>query len=183
MKGLAGLAKKDLEMSRDLHHKALPLTLLNLAVIAIDAGDFGTAIEQINDALLITLGRESVSAAFLRLRVLPGVAMMTRREKWEQDPSNVLEAAYVNLGYAVARTEGYEPALQVLEEGRELMPSSGHILHALARLHLWSRHHANLATPLYQELADLGIPDQDMLPEVRLFIGGKAGRNKRTPRG
>lgn len=180
MKGQAELAKKDLQMALDLHHKSLPLTLLNLAVMALDAGEFATSIEQINDALLITLGRESLTASYLRLRLLPGLPMMTRREKWEQDPSNVLEAAYVNLAYAIARTEGYEAALGVFEEGRELMPSSARLLHALARLHLWGRH-ANLAGPLYQELEQMGVPDQEIVHEVRLYLrGGRIGRRKRT---
>jgi tetratricopeptide (TPR) repeat protein len=174
------LAKKDLQSAIDLHHGSLPLTLLNLAVIAIDGLDYGTAIEQINDALLITLGRESVRASYLRLRLLPGLPMMTQREKWEQNPANVLEAAYVNLAYAVARTEGYQAALGVLEEGRELMPLSAHLLHALARLHLWGRH-ANLADPLYRQLAEMGVSDQDILHEVKLYLRtGKMGRRKKA---
>jgi tetratricopeptide (TPR) repeat protein len=146
--------------------------------MALDAEEFATAIEHLNDALLITLGRESLAASYLRLRLLPGMPMMTRREKWEQDPSNVLEAAYVNLGYAVARTEGYEAALGVFEEGRELMPSSARLLHPLARLHLWGRH-ANLAGPLYQELEQMGVHDNELLHEVRLYLsGGRIGRRK-----
>lgn len=179
MRDQVASAKRDLEMALDLHHKSLPLTLLNLAVVALDAEDFATATRYINDALLITLGRESVSAAFLRLRLLPGAPMMARREKWEQNPSNVLEAAYVNLGYAAARTGGYESALEVFEEGRELMPSSARLLHALARLHLWGRH-ANVAGPLYAELEGMGGLDRETLHEVRLYLkGGRIGRPKR----
>ncbi len=90
-----------------------------------------------------------------------------------------LDEEPVNLGYAVARTEGYQAALEVLTEGRELIPSSWHLEHALARLHLWG-HHANLADPLYAKLAAVRDLDQDLLREVGLYQkGGRIGRKKK----
>jgi len=63
-------AKRDLERAVDLHHQALALTLLNLSIISIDSQDYAQAIEKIEDALLITHGRESTMASYLRLRLL-----------------------------------------------------------------------------------------------------------------
>jgi len=172
------LAKRDLHTAVDLHHRALPLTLLNLAVVAIDESDFPSAIDYLNDALLITLGRESLSAAFLRLRLLAGHLPMVRRQKWEQHPANVIEAAYVNLGYSTARVAGYEAAQEVLEEGRELMPSSVQIIHALSRLHL-SRRRADRADPLYRELSQLPL-ENELRHEVEMYLN--IGRRRRRNR-
>lgn len=86
-------AKRDLERAISLHHRALPLTLLNLSIIAIDSQDYAQAIEKIEDALLITHGRENMRASYLRLRLLPGHRLFTQREKWEQHPANILKAA------------------------------------------------------------------------------------------
>ena len=83
--------------------------------------------------------------------------MFARREEWEQHPANALEAAYVNLGYAVARERGQEASKCILEEGLELVPSSIYLRHALARLYL-SQHRADLADRLYGELAGLACP-------------------------
>ena len=93
IQGQAENAKHDLERAVAYHHSKLALTLLNLSVIAIDNRDYAQAIEKIEDALLITHGRESINAAFLRLRLLPShLQMLAKREKWEQHPANVLEA-------------------------------------------------------------------------------------------
>jgi len=171
------LAKQDLRTTLDLHHRSLALTLLNLAVIAIDESDFSAAIDYLNDALLITLGRESLAASFLRLRLLPG-SFMVKRERWEQHPANVIEGAYINLGYATAYASGYEAAQAVLEEGRELMPSSARIIHAMARLHLW-KHRADRADPLYRELSELPL-DNELRHEVQTYL--KTGRSRRRSR-
>jgi tetratricopeptide (TPR) repeat protein len=163
------MAERDLQMAADLHHHSLALTLLNLAVLAIDSDNFGLAIDHINDALLITLGRESLSASYLRLRLLPGLPAMVRRERWEQHPANVLEAAYVNLAYAVGRMEGYEGAERVLREALELLPSSVQLRHALGRVYL-ARHRAPLADPIYEQLAASNTEDQELRHEVRLYL-------------
>jgi mannose/cellobiose epimerase-like protein (N-acyl-D-glucosamine 2-epimerase family) len=148
----------------------LPLTLLNLNIIAIDSQDYAQAIEKIEDVLLITHGRESMRASYLRFRLLPGHLPCTKREKWEQHPANVLEAAYVNLAYASAHQSGYDAAREVLDESLELMPSSVHLRHALARLHLWKRR-ADLANPLYQELSEmLIITDVGIVNEVKNYL-------------
>jgi len=173
------LAKRDLQRAIDLHHQSLALTLLNLAIIAIDASDFEAGIEHINDALLLTLGRESLSASYLRLRLLPGNLWMARQERWEQHPANVLEAAYVNLGYAVAQTKGYEAAQEVFQEGRELIPSSARLTHALARLHLWRRR-ADLADPFYKQLGETEISDHELRREVETYRhAGRRGGHKK----
>jgi tetratricopeptide (TPR) repeat protein len=163
-------ARRDLERALNLHHRALPLTLLNLSIIAIDSQDYAQAIETIEDVLLITHGRESMRASYLRLRLLPGHRFFTNREKWEQHPANVLEAAYVNLAYAIAHQSGYDAAREVLEESLELLPSSVHLRHALARLHLWKRR-ADLANPLYQELSEMIIiNDIGIANEVKNYL-------------
>lgn len=172
-------AKRDLERALNLHHGALPLTLLNLSIIAIDSQNYTQAIEQIEDVLLITHGRESMRASFLRLRLLSGHQLFTKREKWEQHPANVLEAAYVNLAYASAHQNGYDAAREVLEESLELLPSSVHLRHALARLHLWKRR-ADLANPLYQELSEvLFINDIGIVSEVKSYLKLYSRKRKR----
>jgi Tfp pilus assembly protein PilF len=104
--------------------------------------------------------------------------MMARREKWEQHPANVLEAAYVNLAFATAHIHGNDAAEEVLEEARELMPSSTRLTHALARLHLWNRQ-APQADRLYKQLAETGVDDAEVAHEVELYLrGGKIGRQK-----
>jgi Tfp pilus assembly protein PilF len=147
--------------------------------LALDKAAYAEAIESIEDALLITLGRESIEAAFLRLRVLGGNLMFTRREQWEQNPANALEAAYVNLGYAVARERGHQASKEVLEEGLELVPSSVYLRHALARLHL-SQRRADLANPIYDELAEVTMPDGVLANEVQMYrrLGGRRGRKR-----
>lgn len=134
----------------------------------IDRGDFGRAIERIQDALLITAGRESVSASFLRLRLLRGHLPLTQRENGEQHPANALEAAYVNLAYAVAHNTGHEAAKNILEEGL--------FRHAFARLHLYRRR-ADLADPFYDELARMEIGDSVLANEVKAYR--KVGRGFR----
>jgi tetratricopeptide (TPR) repeat protein len=173
------LAIQDSRSALELHHRSLGITLLNLAVAAIDARDLDAAVGLINNALLITLGRETLGASFLRLRLLPGNLLMTRREKWEQHPANVLEAAYVNLAYAVALKNGYAAAEEVLAEGRELLPTSVRLAHALARLHLW-RQRAVQADPLYAELVSVETGDAELNREVALYRrAGRAGHGRR----
>jgi tetratricopeptide (TPR) repeat protein len=169
IEGQAEYAKHDLERAVALHHSQLAITLLNLSVIAIDNRDYAQAIEKIEDALLITHGRESVNAAYLRLRLLPShLQILARREKWEQHPANVLEAAYVNMAYASAQQSGYDAAREVLEESLELMPTSVYLRHALARLHLWKKQ-AGLADALYLEMAEMPIADTGLISEIKSY--------------
>jgi Tfp pilus assembly protein PilF len=170
-------AKRDLERAVDLHHQALALTLLNLSIIAIDSQDYVQAIEKIEDALLITHGRENMRASYLRLRLLPGHLIFSKRENWEQHPANVLEAAYVNLAYASAQVSGYDVAREVLEESLELMPTSVHLRHALARLHLWRRR-ADLAGPLYRELDEMPITDMGLMHEIKSYLRHRPRKRK-----
>ena len=144
--------------------------------MAIDRRDFGQAIERIQDALLITEGKESVSALFLRLRLLRGHLPFTQRENAEQHPANALEAAYVNFAYAVAHNTGHEAAKDILEEGLELLPSSVYLRHALARLYLYRRR-ADLADPFYDGLARMEIHDSVLANEVNAYR--KLGRGFR----
>ena len=177
IEGQAENAKHDLERAVAFHHSKLALTLLNLSVIAIDNRDYAQAIEKIEDALLITHGRESMNAAFLRLRLLPShLQMLAKREKWEQHPANIFEAAYINIAYAIAQQSGYNAAREVLEESLELMPSSVYLRHALARLHLWKKQ-AGLADALYVEMAEMPIPDRGLMNEIKSY--GKLRRLSR----
>lgn len=173
-------AKRDLEHAVDLHHSLLPLTLLNLSVIAIDNGEFARAVEWIEDALVITHGRETVSASFLRLRLLPAHLLhllVAKRERFEQHPANVIEAGYINLAYAVAHEVGYQAAKEILEEGLEVIPSSVHLRHALARLHLWQQR-ADLADPLYDDMANRPIPSKELAHEIEAYMKVPRGRRK-----
>jgi Tfp pilus assembly protein PilF len=171
-------AKHDLEQSLNLHHFHLSLTLLNLSIIAIDNQDYAQAIEKIEDTLLITHGPESIQASYLRLRLLPGHRLFTKRVEWEQHPANVLEAAYVNLAYAIAHQNGYDSARDVLEESLELMPFSVHLRHALARLHMWKWRDV-LANPLYEELTEMPINDIGIASEVKNYLNFRPKRRRR----
>jgi len=153
-------AKQDLEMALSLHYVQLPLTLLNMAVIEIDDGEYEKAKQLIEDALFLTYRRESIAASYLRFR-LPKTHLgyFGSRQKWEQRPANVLEVAYTNLAYISLVTEGYQPAQDILNEGLSLIPSSLRLKHAMARIHL-NQKNAKLADPYYQELYDtLGLKE------------------------
>ncbi|MGH7380395.1 MAG: tetratricopeptide repeat protein, partial [Candidatus Methylomirabilales bacterium] len=178
LKNASEAAKRDLEHALDLHHKSLALTLLNLAVIAIDSGDFARAVEWIEDALLITHGRETIGASFLRLRLLPARLPVGKRERFEQHPANAIEAGYVNLAYAVAREGGYDAAKDLLAEGLEVIPSSVYLRHALARLHLWQQR-ADLADALYDDMANRPIPSKELAHEIEAYMKIPRGRRKR----
>ena len=147
-------AKEDFEMALRLHYPHLPLTLLNMAVVEIDGGEYGKAKQFIEDALFLTYQRETIAAAYLRFR-LPKIHLgyLGSKQKWEQRPANVLEVAYINLAYISLITEGYQPAQDILNEGLSIIPSSLRLKHAMARLHL-NQNNAKLADPYYQELYD-----------------------------
>jgi len=171
-----GASIRDLERVLALHHRTLALTLINIAVAEIDRNEFAKAIQHLNDALLITHELESVGASYLRIRLLGSHLLFARREKWEQHPANVIEAAYINLAYALTKLKGHDASLEVLQEGLELLPSSVRLKHALARWHL-SQRRAVLADPLYDELAKLSVDDPDLRREIEAYrTVGRKGR-------
>jgi len=96
----------------------------------------------------------------------------------EQHPANAIEAAYVNLAYALTKLEGHEASLDVLQEGLELLPSSVALKHSLARWHL-SQRHAPQADPIYEELSGLPVNDPDLRREIEAYrTVGKKGRRR-----
>lgn len=141
--------RKDLETAFDLHYSGLTLTLLNLGYLDIDEKNYEKAIEKIESALLLSVSPTETKAGYLRLN-LPEYHIGFR-VKWEQHPVNVIEAAYINLAYAVLKSKGYDHALDVLEEGAELFPSSIRIKHGRARLYIHKKK-VNLAVPIYREI-------------------------------
>lgn len=91
------------------------------------------------------------------------------RVEWEQHPANVLEAAYINLAYAVLKFNGYTEAHEILKEGQSLIPSSSRLQHALARLYLFNKD-AKSAVPIYQRLSELSsLPDTGIELELKTF--------------
>lgn len=162
-----GEAKQDLQLAFDFHFSNLPLTLSNLSVAHIDDGDFEKAIENICDAMFLTLSAEDVSAGNLRLRLLPWTR--TRKVHWEQHPANVMEASYVNLNYAMVQSGSKEEAIQALQEGIALMPSSPWLKLALARTYLFLNRY-DLAAPIYEDLSAHKITDRDLANEIRAVV-------------
>jgi len=172
------LARKDLETALYLHHFHLPLTLLNLSCIDIDQEKYEPAIRKIEDALLLTFSRLEIEVSYLRLRLPEN--HLNFKVKWEQHPANVLEASYINLVYATLKSKGYQEALDVLQEGLKLIPSSIRLKHALARLYLF-RKRADLAKPIYEELSQKSLPDEGIALEIHLLSRG-FGLTGRKPR-
>ena len=174
-------AKRDLQRALDLHFFHLPITLSNLGVAEMDNGNYEDAIELIRDAMFLTLSAEDVSAAYLRLRLPPGC--LARKVEWEQHPGNVLEASYINLSFAYLQIGRPQKANEVLEEGLALMPSSIRLKHALARLRL-SHKRADLAEPIYRDIAQRPISDSALANEIRAVLrtaprtGSRRKRNK-----
>ena len=166
--------RKDLETAVDLHCSHLPLTLINLAYLDIDEGHCEKAIEKIEESLLLTLSPVETGASYLRLR-LPKYHLGFR-ERGEQHPANVIEAAYINLAYAVLDCEGYEEALKVLQEGSQLFPSSIPLKHAMARLYLHKKR-ADLAFPIYDEISASPPVRKDIAFEIKHF-GRRIKRRK-----
>lgn len=162
------LGKRDLQRALDLHYEHLPIVLMNLCVADIDEGEYDSAIQRIDDALLLTPSREEIDAGWLRLRLLSGYFVMTKAEKFEQNPANVIEASYVNLAYVLARLNKVEQAIEALKEGLTLMPSSTALRHALARVHIFTKH-ADLADPIYKDLLQKPIKDEKLAKEIELY--------------
>ena len=174
-------AKQDLQRALELHFFHLPLTLSNLGVACMDEGNYADAIAHISDAIFLTLSAEDLSAAYLRLRLPTGYR--AEKSHWEQHPANVLEASYINLSFALLQSGTAQEAMDILQEGLDLMPSSARLKHALARLHL-SQRRVDLAEPIYQDIANHPILDSVLANEVRLVLrSAPRQRSKRSTRG
>jgi len=158
--------RKDLETAVDLHYSHLPLTLINLAYLDIDEGNCKKAIEKTEEALLLSLSPVETTASYLRLR-LPKYHLGFKVRD-EQHPANIIEAAYINLAYAVLDCEGYEEALKVIQEGCELFSSSIRLKHAMARLYLHKKR-ADLAFPIYDEISSLQPIQKNIAFEIKHF--------------
>jgi len=161
------LAKQDLERALDLHYMVLALTLINLGFISAFEEDYETAIHRAEEALFLTLGREEIEASYLRVQIPE--CHLGYRQIWEHKPANVLEAAYINFAYSIFKLRGVDKALEILDEGLSILPSSVRLKHALARYHL-SRKQAPMATPIYQELSQSTISDNRLLAEVNQYL-------------
>jgi len=163
------LAKRNLETALNLHYLQLPLTLLNLSYVDIDEGEYEPAIKRIEEALLLTFGRLQIKASYLRLRLPEN--HLGFRERWEQHPANVIEAAYINLAYALLKSNSYQEALNILEEGLSVIPSSIGLKHALARLYLFNKR-ADLAKPVYGEISRKSPLDKSIELEIKVLSRG-----------
>ena len=117
--------------------------------------------------MFLTLSAEGLSVGNLRLR-LPAWSQ-ARKTDWEQHPANVLEASYINLSFALVQSGSKEEAIQVLEEGVALMPSSLWMKHALARMHLHLNRY-DLAEPIYEDISLQPILDRDLANEIRAVL-------------
>jgi len=93
------------------------------------------------------------------------------RERWEQHPANVIEAAYINLAYALLKSNSYQEALNILEEGLSVIPSSIGLKHALARLYLFNKR-ADLAKPVYGEISRKSPLDKSIELEIKVLSRG-----------
>jgi tetratricopeptide (TPR) repeat protein len=160
------IAKQHLESALTLHYSIIPLTLLNLAVLDIDGTDYGPAIEKIEEALMLTMSVSDIKASCLRLRLPEN--HLNFKTKWEQNPANVLEAAYINLAFALLKDKDASCAMEALDEGLQLIPSSIRLRHAKARLFLHLKK-ANLAIPIYSELNKLEKLPMGMENELIVF--------------
>jgi tetratricopeptide (TPR) repeat protein len=169
-------AKRDLQRALDLHYYHMPLTLSNLGVAYLDDGELNEAMTYIEDAIFLTLNSEDVSAGYLRLRLPTGYR--APQANWEQHPANVLEASYINLGFALMQSGTAREAIDVIEEGIALMPSSVRLKHALARSHL-SLKRVDLAEPIYQDIAQQEITDPILANEIRAILRSSPGQRSR----
>ena len=160
-------AKRDLQRAFDLHFYHLPITLTNLGFSCLDDDNYEDAISHFRDAIFLTLTPEDVSAAYLRLRLPTGYRVRT--SDWEQHPANVLEAAYINLSFALLSSGTPQGAREVLEEGLDLIPSSVRMKHAYARLHISSKR-VDLAYPFYREIAQQPNLDPSLKREVDMIL-------------
>jgi tetratricopeptide (TPR) repeat protein len=156
-----------------------------LSYLDLEAEDYEKAIEKIEEALLLTLSPIQTSAAYLRLKLPEN--RLGFGVNYEQHPANVIEAAYINLTYAFLKSQGYEKAEKVLDEGIELFPNSTRLKHAKARF-LVHKKRVDLALPIYTEISQVPSLDRYTEFEVKYFhrhIGGrkkKKAKRKTKPR-
>jgi tetratricopeptide (TPR) repeat protein len=171
------LASKDLETAFDLHSAYLQLTLSNLGVLDLKNENYRKAIERIEAALFLSLTPRELGASYLRLCVPKYKFGFTN--SWEQHPANVIEASYVNLGYALLKLRRDQEARDTFKEGLELMPSSVYLRHALARFYLYKKD-AQSAYSIYEELAKPpSRVDEAMRREVDYFVNvGRRSKGK-----
>lgn len=181
--GMLEEAKRDLERAIAYHYINLELPLLNLAVVYIDEKDYPAAAPLLEDALFLATARENIIAGYLKLRLATWT--YTGIGKMEQRPANVVEAAYINLAYVLLETDHPGQALEALEEGLALFPSSYRLKHAKARI-LLSRNQAGKADEIYEDLSKTDIDDAIINREVaeymHRFLRRKPKRKRRTNR-
>ena len=170
------IGRKDLDTAFDLHYTGLTVTLLNLSYLDINEEKYDKAIEKIESALLLTVSPAETRAAYLRLKLPEN--HLGFRVKCEQHPVNVIEAAYINLAYAMLKSKGYDQALDVLEEGSELFPSSIRIKHGRARLYIHKRR-VDLALPIYKEISQSRLTDKYIEFEIKYFKRQIEGSSRR----
>jgi hypothetical protein len=169
-------AKRDLDKAIAYHYDHLELPLLNLSVIHIDQEDYPAAILKIEDALFFATTRQYIMASYLRLRLV--ARPLTPIWKMEQRPANVIEAAYINLAYAQTQTNHSDQALETIEEGLSLFPSSYRLKHAKARIQLF-RNRADLADDIYEELSKMIITDAVVAREVADYVRRFVAKKRR----
>jgi tetratricopeptide (TPR) repeat protein len=179
--GMLEDAKRDLERAIAYHYINLELPLLNLAVIYIDEKNYPAAIPLLEDALFLATSRENIIAGYLKLRLATWT--YTPRGRMEQHPANVVEAAYINLAYVLLETDHPGQALEALEEGLALFPSSYRLKHAKARI-LVSKNQASKADEIYEDLRKADIDDEiikkEVVEYVNRFLRRKPKRKRRT---
>lgn len=168
-------AIKELELAFDYHYNLLTLTILNISYINILMEDYPLAIKRINDVLILTHSRQEIEVGYLRT-LLPRAHLPFIRHVWENHPANILEVSYIQLAYATFKynEDNFEKAIEIINEGLELLPSSIWLKHALARYSI-SRKRVDLAIPLYKELSKLKIPDEALNWEISQLL--KSGKN------
>lgn len=171
-----GVGRKDLETAIDLHYRDLQLTSLNLSYLDLEAGNYEKAIEKIETALLLSLSPVQTDVAYLRLKLPEN--HLGFKVNCEQHPANIIEAAYINLAYTILKFQGYEKALEILDEGIELFPNSIRLKHARARFFVHKKR-VDLALPIYAEISHAPSLDRYMEFEVKFLQRHIRGRKKK----
>ena len=163
-------ARHNLELAFDYHHTQLTLTLLNLSYLEIMKKQYKRAIQRIENVLLLTHGREEISASYLRT-IVPESNLMFMKQVWEHSPANILEVSYILLAYAVFKDNGdaFNKAEEIISEGLTLLPSSIWLKHALARYYS-NTFQAPKARTIYRELSVLKIEDASLKWEISNYM-------------
>lgn len=169
-------ARKDLETALDLHYNHIQLTLLDLADLDILDQKYDRAKERIEDSLFLTMSPTETGAAYLRLNLPENRQRFAVRV--EQNPANIIEAAYINLAFVTMKISGYDEGLKVLEEALELFPESICLRHAYARFLVYKQR-VDLAVPIYSDLSEKQLKEKYINFELRHFAQViKRHRNK-----